>query len=233
MAWDNVLWVALLTGLIGLAVLIALWPGAKHGKRLLERWGVPDPDDAEVGLAVRYLTRRRFWYPALFLVIPPALGDGTAGTIVTTLMLGGLIAELLALRPSRGLRREAVLARRTLLDLVPAWALVLSGLAVAGSLVGLGVTGRWTLLAVSAGAAIVSWTIVLLALRRPVDGEPRADLALRRRSARVAIGLGIATCAAIGGGGPVQNLGSFLAVVAGVAAFLAIVAPIGRQPASA
>lgn len=231
MAWDNVLGVALLTGLIGLAILIVLWPGAKHGKRLLERWGVPAPDDAEVALAVRYLKRRRLWYPWLFLAIPPALGDTTAGTIVTTVMLGGLIAELLAQRPSRGPRREAVLTRRTLLDLVPAWALVLSGLAVAGSLVSLALTGRWTLLAVSAGAAVVSWAIALLALRRPAVGEPRADLALRRRSARVAIGLGIATCAAIGG--PVQNLGSFLAVAAGVAAFLAVVAPIRRQPASA
>ncbi|NBH12157.1 hypothetical protein [Amycolatopsis sp. SID8362] len=231
MAWDNVLWIALLTGLIGLAVLNALWPRARHGKRLLERWGVPDPGDAEVTLAVRYLKRRRIWYPWLFLVIPPALGDATAGTIVTTLILGGLIAELLAQRPSRGPRREAALARRTLLDLVPAWALALSGLATAGSLLSLGVAGRWSLLSVSAGAAIVSWAIALLALRRPADGEPRADLALRRRSARVAIGLGIATCAAISG--PTQSLGSFLAVVAGMAAFLAVVAPIRRQPASA
>jgi hypothetical protein len=231
MAWDNVFWVAFLTGVIGLAALIVLWPGAKRGKRLLERWGVPDPDDAEVALAVRYLKRRRFWYPWLFVAIPPALGTATAGTIVTTLMLGGLIAELLALRPSRGPRHEAALSRRTLLDLVPAWALTLSGLAVAGSLVSLGVSGQWTLLAVSAGAAVASWAVAMLALRRPVDGEPRADLALRHRSARVAIGLGIATCAAIGG--PVQSFGSFLAAAAGMTAFLAVVAPIRRQPVSA
>ena len=231
MPWDNVLGVAVIMGLVGLAILIVLWPGEKQGKRLLERWGVPGPDAAEVELAVRYLKRRRFWYPWLYLAIPPALGEMTAGTIVTTLMLGGLVAELLAQRPSRGPRREAVLARRTLLDLVPAWALVLSGLAIAGSLVSLAVAGRWTLLAVSAGAGAVSWAITLLALRRPAVGEPRADLALRRRSARVAIGLGIATCASIGG--PVENLGSFLAVVAGLTGFLAVVAPMRRLPASA
>src|SRR4051794_8798465 len=143
MPWDNVLAVALIMGLVGLAILIVLWPGEKQGKRLLKRWGVPDPDDAEVALAVRYLKRRRFWYPWLFLAIPPLL-DRTAGSLFTTLMLGGLIAELLAQRPSRGPRREAVLVRRTLLDLVPGWALGLSVLAAAGSIVVLAVAGRWT-----------------------------------------------------------------------------------------
>src|SRR3954447_21552276 len=114
---DNLFWVAVIMGVLGLTILIVLWPGEKHGKRLLKRWGVPDPDDAEVTLAVRYLKRRRLWYPWLSLVIPPALGDATAGTIVTTLILGGLIAELLAQGPTRGPRREATLARRTLLDL--------------------------------------------------------------------------------------------------------------------
>src|SRR6184192_2138740 len=75
MPWDNVLAVALFSGLIGLAILIVLWPGEKHGKRLLERWGVPDPDPAEVALAVRYLKRRRLWYPWLFLALPPLFGD--------------------------------------------------------------------------------------------------------------------------------------------------------------
>src|SRR2546423_531378 len=90
---------------------------------------------------------------------PDRAGPGRgapAGTIVTPLTLGGLIADLLAQRPTRGPRREATLARRTLLDLVPAWALVLNGLAAAGSAVNLGVRGHWTLLAVSAGAAMVS-----------------------------------------------------------------------------
>ncbi|MEV6642862.1 hypothetical protein [Amycolatopsis sp. NPDC051371] len=231
MPWDNVLAVAFFTGLIGLTILIALWPGEKHGKRLLERWGVPDPDAAEVALAVRYLKRRRLWYPWLYLAIPPVLGDTGPGTIITTLLVGGLIAELLAQRPSRTPRREAVLAPRTLTDVVPIWALVLSGLASAGALVRLVWTAQWTLLAAAVGTTVVCWVITALAVRRPTASELRADLALRRRSGRVAIGLGIAACAAIGW--PGGNLGSLLAVVAGLAAFLAVTAPVKRQPAAA
>ncbi|MEU0532406.1 hypothetical protein [Amycolatopsis tolypomycina] len=231
MAWDNVLWVALLTGLLGLAILIVLWPGEKHGKRLLERWGVPGPDAGEVALAVRYLKRRRLWYPWLFLAIPPLLDDGGPGTILATLLLGGLIAELLAQRPARGPRREAELAPRTLLGVVPAWILVLGGLAAAGSLLHLALTAQWRLLAVAAGTALVSAAITLLAVRRPPSGAARADVALRARSARVAIGLGIGACTAIGW--PAGDFTSFLAVVAGLAAFLAVTAPAKHRPAAA
>src|SRR3954447_18777959 len=103
---DNLFWVAVIMGVLGLTILIVLWPGEKHGKRLLTRWGVPDPDAAEVALAVRYLKRRRLWYPWLFLAIPPLLDDKTTGSILAVLLLGRLIAELLAQRPVRGPRRE-------------------------------------------------------------------------------------------------------------------------------
>lgn len=231
MPWDNVLAVAAFTGLIGLAVLIVLWPGEKHGKRLLERWGVPDPDAGEVLLAVRYLKRRRLWYPWLFLVIPPVLGDSGAGTIFATLLLGGLIAELLAQRPSRGPRREADLTPRTLPGIVPVWALVLAGLAAAGSITHLVLTSQWKLLAVAAGTVVVCAAITALAVRRPAVGAPRADAALRRRSARVATGLGIGACAALGW--PGGDFASLLVVVLGLAAFLAVTAPVKRQPAAA
>ncbi|MGW4523297.1 hypothetical protein [Amycolatopsis sp. NPDC004378] len=231
MPWDNVLAVALFTGLIGLAVLIVLWPGEKHGKRLLERWGVPDPDAAEVALAVRYLKRRRIWYPWLFLVLPPVLGDTGAGTIFATLLLGGLIAELFAQRPARGPRREAELAPRTLLGIVPAWALVLGVLAAAGSVVHLALTAQWQLLAVAVGTVVLCSAITLLAVRRPPAGAPRADVALRCRSARVAVGLGIGACAALGW--PGGDFVSLVVVVVGLAAFLAVTAPVKRQPAAA
>jgi hypothetical protein len=231
MPWDNVLGVALVTGVIGLVILIVLWPGEKHGKRLLVRSGVPDPDAAEVALAVRYLKRRRLWYPWLFLAIPPLIGDTTLGTLFATLLLGGLIAELLAQRPSRGPRREAVLAPRTLLGVVPAWILVLGGLAAAGTVVHLTLTAQWRLLAIAAGAVLVCAAITALAVRRPAVGAPRVDLALRSRSARVAIGLGIGACAAIGW--PGGNLVSLLVVVAGLAAFLAVTSPVKRLPAAA
>ncbi|WP_206790801.1 hypothetical protein [Amycolatopsis sp. MtRt-6] len=231
MPWDNVLGVALIMGLFGLAILIVLWPGEKHGKRLLERWGVSAPDAGEVALAVRYLKRRRLWYPWLFLALPPLLDDTSAGTILATLLLGGLIAELLAQRPARGPRREAELAPRTLLGVVPAWIVVLGGLAAAGSLLHLGLTAQWRLLAVAAGTALVSAAITLLAVRRPPSGAARADLALRTRSARVAIGLGIGACTAVGW--PVGGFGSFLAVAAGLAAFLAVTAPAKHRQAAA
>ncbi|HET6708382.1 hypothetical protein [Amycolatopsis sp.] len=228
---DNLLWVAVIMGLFGLAILIVLWPGEKHGKRLLARWGVAEPGPAEVELAVRYLKRRRLWYPWLFLAIPPLLDDRGMGSILATLLLGALIAELLAQRPSRGPRREADLAPRTLLGIVPAWVLVLGGLAAAGALLHLGLTAQWKLLAVAAGTVLVSAAITLLAVRRPPAGAARADLALRCRSARVAIGLGIGACTAVGW--PTGNFGSFLAVVAGLAAFLAVTAPVKRLPAAA
>jgi hypothetical protein len=228
---DNLFWVAVIMGVLGLAILIVLWPGEKHGKRLLKRWGVPDPDAAEVTLAVRYLKRRRLWYPWLFLAIPPVLGDNGPGTILTTLLLGGLIAELVAQRPSRGPRREAVLAPRTLTGIVPVWALVLSGLASAGAIARLVWTAQWTLLAAAVGTTVVCWVITALAVRRPAVGEPRADLALRRRSGRVAIGLGIAACAAIGW--PAGSFDALLVMVAGLAALLAVTAPLKRQPTPA
>ncbi|MGW5717021.1 hypothetical protein ACWEVP_12720 [Amycolatopsis sp. NPDC003865] len=231
MPWDNVLAVALVTGLIGLAILIVLWPGEKQGKRLLVRWGIPDPDAGEVMLAVRYLKRRRFWYPWLFLALPPLLDDTGPGALFATLLLGGLIAELLAQRPSRGPRREADLVPRTLLGVVPAWVLVLGVLAATGSITHLALTAQWKLLAVAAGTAVICAAITLLAVRRPPVGGPRVDLALRCRSTRVAIGLGIGACTAIGW--PAGDLRSLLVVVLGLAAFLAVTAPVKRQPAPA
>ncbi|MCR6484833.1 hypothetical protein M8542_18550 [Amycolatopsis sp. OK19-0408] len=230
MPWDNVLAVAIFSGLIGLAILIVLWPGEKHGKRLLVRWGVPDPDAGEVMLAVLYLKRRRLWYPWLFLAVPPLLGDTGPGTIFATLLLGGLIAELLAQRPSRGPRREADLTPRTLLGIVPAWALALGGLAAAGSLVHLSLLAQWKLLAVAAATVLVCAAITVLAVRRPSIGAPRADRALRCRSARVAVGLGIGVTTAVGW--PGGNFASLLVVVLGLAAFLAVTAPVKRQPAA-
>ncbi|MFG1644202.1 hypothetical protein ACGFMK_28285 [Amycolatopsis sp. NPDC049252] len=232
MAWDNMLAVGIFMGLVGLVILMLLWPNDKRGARLLVRWGVPDPDEAEVALAVRYLKRRRFWYPWLYLALPLLFGgDNNGAAVLGTLLLGGLIAELLAQRPARGHRREAVLVRRTLRDVVPVWALVLSGLASVAAIVHLVPTRQWTLLAVAAGTTVVCWAITLLAVRRPPTGEPRADLALRCRSARVAIGLGIATCTAVGW--TEGTLAALLITVAGIAAFLAVTAPLKRLPAPA
>ncbi|RSD23720.1 hypothetical protein [Amycolatopsis eburnea] len=231
MPWNNVLAVALFTGLIGLAILIVLWPGERHGKRLLERWGVPEPDAAEVALAVRYLKRRRLWYPWLFLALPPLFGDTTTGSVVATLLLGGLLAELLAQRPARGPRREADLTPRPLTAIAPVWVLVLGAVAAAGSVAHLVVTAQWKFLALAAGTTVVCAAITALAVRRPAAGAARADFALRCRSARVAIGLGIGVVTSLGWWSP--TVVSFLVIVAGVAAFLAVTAPLKRLPAAA
>ncbi|MGW4398898.1 hypothetical protein ACWEHA_26750 [Amycolatopsis nivea] len=233
MKLDVALAVAGITGLFGLIILIVLWPGEKQGARLLAKWGVRNPTADQVPVAVRYLRRRRFWYPWLFLglpLIPGAtnlVGERTANSLVFVVLLGGLAAEILAQRPSREPRREAVLAPRAVLDFAPLWTVIVSGLATAAAVVHLAVLRQWGPLAVTVGAAAVSWIIVLLAVRRPAAGDPEVDQALRVRSARVALGLGTGTAATLGW--TVGDLASFLTFVATVAAFLAIVGPPPKQ----
>lgn len=228
MPWDNVLAVALGMGLFGLVLLIVLWPGEKHGRRLLRRWGVQQPSDVDVAEAVRYLKRRRVVYPWLFLLVPlgsDALGfeDDTAQVIVWTVLLGGLLGELFALRPERGPRRQAMLTRRTVRDVVPVWALVLLALSVGGGLVRYGIEGRWPAFGVVAGCGLVAGVVIALAVRRPAAGDPVVDLVLRARSARVATGLAIGLPCAFSE--PEMTFAAFLVGVLGLAALLAVVGP--------
>ncbi|WP_020672531.1 hypothetical protein [Amycolatopsis nigrescens] len=202
MAWDNVLGVAIVMGIFGLGILIVLWPGEKHGRRLLNRWGIDRPSDEDVTEAVRYLKRRRVAYPWLFVLLP-VLGDviglteDTPWTIVWTLLLGGLFGELVALRPAKTAQRQAMLTHRRVRDIIPAWALVLLGLAVGGGLTRYAVEGRWQAVAVVAGCGLIAAGIVALAVRRPAAGDPVVDLVLRARSAHVATGLTIAVPGAL------------------------------------
>lgn len=231
--------VALVMGLVGLAILVVLWPGEKSARKLLGKWGVREPTEDEVAVAMTYLRRRRLWYPWLFLVlpvIPQATGMGasnpdTASTIGGTLLLGGLLAELFAQRPSRGSRREAVLERRAVRDFTPAWMLVVSGVAELAGLGYLATRAHWIPFAVAAGAIAGSWLIVLLAIRRPAAGTRRVDLALRCRSARVALGMGIGTTVMVCL--PVHNVVALLAFVVTLAALLAIASPPRELPAIA
>ncbi|MFI5609397.1 hypothetical protein [Amycolatopsis sp. NPDC051903] len=233
----SALGVALVGGLFGLAILIVLWPGERQGARLLAKWGLPRATPEQVGVAVRYLRRRRFWYPWLWVGLPlipgaSGLADSSGlGTIVTVLLLGGLIAEVLAQRPAPGPRREAVLAPRGVLDFAPLWAIVVAGLAAVAAAVHLAVIGEWVLFAVTVASAAVAWGVVLLAVRRPATGDPDVDLALRCRSARVALGLATAACAVTAW--PGGTLPSFLAFVVTLAAFIAIASPPRRLPAPA
>jgi hypothetical protein len=217
MKWDNVLGLALIMGLFGLLILIPLWPGVRQGRRLLNRWGVTEPSEPEVGEAVTYLRRRRLWYPWLFLGVSglvDAVGMRTSNSdlgwsLLAVLMLGALIAELLAQRPRRGPVHSASLTPRRPTDLVPAWALVLHLvlLVVAvvlhvGSLAGVGWAStftatadtrtQWAALIASVGSSVLVWLVLALTVRRPAMPEARVDLALRVRSGRVVVGLGVA-----------------------------------------
>lgn len=228
---------ALIMGLFGLAILIVLWPGVRQGKRVLVRWGVAEPLDAEVEVAVRYLKRRRFWYPWLWLglpVLPRLVGldlpeSNTLGTIFATLLSGGLLAELLAQRPSRGPRREALLEHRGILDFVPMWMLILSGIAEVAAIVNLTFTVAGIRLVLAVAAIAASWLILLLAIRRPAAGPERVDLALRCRSARVALGLGGGAAAVLAW--IVSDLPTMFGFVGSLLVFIAIASPPGKLPA--
>ncbi|TNC26953.1 hypothetical protein [Amycolatopsis alkalitolerans] len=231
MAWDTTLGVAAIMGLYGLAILIVLWPGPKHGRRLLQRWGVTSPSEMDIDESVRYLKRRRFWYPWLFFVIPlTGLGhESGIWAIGGTMLLGALLGELLAWRPPVHARREAMLSRRVLTDLVPAWALILLAASLAGGMVRTIIEREWPQLGVTIGCTVVVGVVLVLALRRPAAGDAAVDLVLRARSARVAAGLAIVLP---GIGEHVTSFPSMLLLVVSLAAGIAVAAP-DRRSASA
>ncbi|MBB5855566.1 AcrR family transcriptional regulator [Amycolatopsis umgeniensis] len=221
MPFDNIVAVALIMGLFGLAILVLLWPGEKQGRKVLRRWGVDDPSPSDVAEAVRYLRRRRFWYPWLFLGLPlladvAGLRGDTTAFFLATLLIGALIAEVLAQRPRRSARREAGLDRRAVSGLIPVWGLVIYAAIVVAAVVWLIIHGWWALLGIAAAVSVVTWLVILLAVRRPSTGDGAADGALRVRSARVAAGLGLAATVTLAIP-EVTNLGSWLLVVAGFA----------------
>jgi hypothetical protein len=223
MPLDNKIAVAVVMFGVGLLILCLLWPGHRQGLRLLRRWGIAGPTEQDVADAVRYLRRRRLWYPWLFLVIPTIAGGDTPWGVVGTVLFGSLLAEILAQRPSRGPRRSASLAQRGILDFVPRWALIVFGIATVAGVLRLAALGQWLELAAALVTTGLAWLIVLLAVRRPSIGRPEVDLALRTRSARVAVGLGIAAPASLAG--EVSNLPAALFLVLSVVAFLAIAQP--------
>jgi hypothetical protein len=249
----DVLGLAVIEGLWGLVLLTILWPNRRSGIRLLGRWGVADPTEAELAEALTYLRRRRFWYPWLFLGLG-FLVDSTSmlpsnqndeWSIPAVLLLGALLAELFAQRRSPAPVRVAIPVRRGLTDIVPGWALVLHAVAalaavvlLGGALAGLGWARHWypnwsaRILWIALGGAVLSvvavWVIVGLALRRPAVAELRIDPLLRTRSARVPVGLGIATLCALIGGGESAFRGMII-IVAGLFCWVVITGPV-RKP---
>lgn len=205
----------------GLLLLLLVWPTDRTARRLLNTWRVPDPTAEQVAEALSYLRRRRFWYPWFFLAAPLVPGWGGArqssyNHFLITVLAGLLIAELLALRPARDRVRTASLTPRELFDLVPKWAVVLyaclglasTGFAVAGLIgqqwawrqsldSGFGLPDLygpepWIVLLATMACLLAVGAVCLLAVIRPAGGDGVVDAVLRTRSARVALGLGIA-----------------------------------------
>ncbi|WP_051342149.1 hypothetical protein [Pseudonocardia spinosispora] len=238
--------VVLTMGITGIVLLALLWPDRTRGFRLLERWRVIHPTEAEVTVAVTYLKRRRIWYPLLFLgvtwsVSSPESGSVKLSSLLATLLLGGLLAELWGQWASRGrasAESSAVRAPRVG-DLVSRWSIcavaVLSvwpaGLA-ALALTGVGWARRMqpdpgTVLVGVVVVNAVGWALAWLSTRQTSTGQPRADQALARRGARVAAGLTAAmsgvACSPTGFGGGVTAL-------IGLVCWLTIATPPSRRP---
>ncbi|MET9631522.1 hypothetical protein ABZX92_29065 [Lentzea sp. NPDC006480] len=189
---------------VGLFLLLALWPTRSTGKRLLKSWRVKDPTSVQIEDAIRYLKRRRFLYPWIFvgLTFVP-LGSGRGVGSFAAIVLGGtLLAELIATQLHReGSQRVATLTPRGLFDIASQYVLISYAAIVAIGVVILVVDlriGQLPALVVSVGAvALVTWA----AVARPADGDEEVDRALRTRSVHVSAGLGAAVVGALVGGG--------------------------------
>ncbi|MEU0877549.1 hypothetical protein ABZ345_03035 [Lentzea sp. NPDC005914] len=189
---------------VGLVLLLALWPTRSTGKRLLKSWRVKDPTSAQIEDAIRYLKRRRFLYPWIFvgLTFVP-LGSGRGVGSFAAIVLGGtLLAELIATQLHReGSQRVATLTPRGLFDIASQYVLMSYAAIVVIGVVLLVVEmkiGQLPALVVSVGAvALVTWA----AVARPADGDEQVDRALRTRSVHVSAGLGAALVGALVGGG--------------------------------
>ncbi|RKT51717.1 hypothetical protein [Saccharothrix australiensis] len=221
---------ALLYGLVGLAILLVLWPTRSGAAKFLRRWGVAEPTEEQVAPALRYLRDRRLLYPLLFVLVPPVAGavaelfglpTPTAGALrhLASGIAALLIAEVVAaLRPVRG-ARVATLTPRRWRDLLPRWGVALLSTLAAVSLLSAfaGLSAQsWARRAVGAvgfsepyraevarpvGVVVVVGVVlglvavlgvVRLAVRRGSVADPAVDAVLRTRSARVAVGIGMA-----------------------------------------
>ncbi|HJP79244.1 MAG TPA: hypothetical protein VJ914_33535 [Pseudonocardiaceae bacterium] len=255
MSFGDVVALIVVEGLVGLLVLTILWPTKGSAKRLLRRWLVSDPTDAELAEALTYLRRRRLWYPWLLIGLPMVVdytgllseNRDDSWSFPAVLLIGGLLAELFAQRRGRRPVRAAIPVRRGLTDIVPGWALILHTVTALGAFVLLGCALAgvgwarhwypnwstrllWIALIAAALVVLVVWAVVGLALRRPAIAELRIDPVLRTRSARVPVGLGIATLCALIGGGQSDFRGGII-IVAGLFLWSAIASPVRRRRA--
>ena len=177
----------------GLLLLAVLWPNEANGARLLKKWGVAEPTAAQAREGLLYLRRRRLLYPWLYaaLYFVPKWGDDV-DQIMVVVLAGTLLAELLALRPQRGARREALLTPRGLFDFASKWVVGSYAVFVLGAASYLVIHPRWAALAWLAGSVLAVGLVIWAAVTRPTGGDQAVDLALRTRSVHVTAGLGTA-----------------------------------------
>jgi hypothetical protein len=157
-------------------------------------------------------------------------------TVLASLLVGGLLAEIAALPPRQATNQEASPGQRRVPDLVPVWSIWTAVVLLAGllAMVAVSVVGPervvpspWWALLLGLGAAATGAAIVWLATRRPSTGQRRADDALRLRSARVGIGLVMAALGAIAASGGAA-VGLALGAL-GIVGWLATTAPVRRS----
>lgn len=192
----------------GLVLMILTWPTGRSGRRVLRRWSdVGQPSADQTAIVVRYLRERRILVVPLMFLAPltaratPALlgsaSDLGAYHLLGSLLVAWLLAETLAgLWPRRGAVRSASLVRRGWRGLLPRWAvglhLGLTAVAVVFAVAVLAMSGvGWYLMAVAGAGLVVVYGIAWLAVLRPAAADDRVDGALRVRSARVAVGVGV------------------------------------------
>ncbi|SFR17728.1 hypothetical protein SAMN04488564_104639 [Lentzea waywayandensis] len=187
---------------VGLALLVALWPTKSTGRRLLKSWKVQDPTPTQIDDAIRYLKRRRLLYPWLIVgltLLPIDTGRGV-GSLAAIVLGGTLLAELIATQLHRqGSQRVASLAPRGLFDIASQYVLIAYALivliAVVLLLADLRIPQLPPLVVSVAAVTAVIWAAVV----RPADGDEVVDRALRTRSVHVSAGLGAALAGALVG----------------------------------
>ncbi|MFJ8960281.1 hypothetical protein ACIRG5_12930 [Lentzea sp. NPDC102401] len=213
--FDGDFWIQLVVlAAVGVFLLIMLWPTASTGRRLLRKWQVRDPSDAQVEDAIRYLKRRRLLYPWLYVTIGfvPMNGDDSTTQFLVVVLAGTLLAELLALRVPREGRRVASLAPRGLSDIAAKGVLISYPVVVLAMAVPLVIWEQWARLGWLALSVLVVAVIVWAAVARPAIGDEIVDLALRTRSVHVSAGLGAGMAGVL-----VHGLLGFVGILAWIA----------------
>ncbi|RKT85511.1 hypothetical protein SAMN05421805_11889 [Saccharopolyspora antimicrobica] len=201
-----------------LALAAIFWFDRRGARKLLTKWGVPEPPETQVRTALHYRRMRWACYP---LLVPATmwithLATGTdqyrLTSIPVAVLLAAALAELLALPMSKHIPT----VRRPLFALVPKWGLVLCGFLLLAAVV----TGILDLSAQQLATSVLTeadtspleratrpeipitvpllaTAIILLAAAvvlwcsatRSFSPDHAVDLALRTRSARVALAL--------------------------------------------